>query len=119
MAANESTLSLGIARQSSSQQSLNQNINRRRVENFLVIWLSDTEVSEGADHECISYSRARLHHFVNDMEVFTDPDTCIHYVSNVKDEKVFFIVSEQSAPQLYHWCMSSFRFAIFMRTMVA
>ncbi|CAF1554503.1 unnamed protein product, partial [Rotaria sp. Silwood1] len=62
----------------------------RVLENFLLIWL-DANLDESKDD--YKKSIQHLRHIVAAITTFTDPDQCVDFLSDIKDEKVFMIVS--------------------------
>ncbi|CAF3148103.1 unnamed protein product [Rotaria sp. Silwood2] len=70
---------------------------RRILENFLVIWL-DANFDEYKDN----YKKAiqHLRHNVGTITTFTDADQCVDFLSDIKDEKVFMIVSGALGPYI-------------------
>ncbi|CAF2713578.1 unnamed protein product [Rotaria sp. Silwood2] len=65
---------------------------RDKIRDFLVIWL-DTNACASDDHaKSCEYYRAIVH----SMEIFSDPDACIDFVTDRddSDERVFLILSE-------------------------
>jgi hypothetical protein len=65
---------------------------RRLVENFVVVWL-DAAVVDG-NLEDINRSIYQLRQIVNSIRTFVDLHTCLEFMSKMKDEKIFLIVSE-------------------------
>jgi hypothetical protein len=53
------------------------------LQDFIVVWL---------DENFIRYME-QLHTILNDVQTFSDPDECIDFVTNVKKDKVFMIIS--------------------------
>jgi tetratricopeptide (TPR) repeat protein len=74
-----------------------QHPRRRVIENFIVIWL-DAGIDE-SDADCRN-SIAHLRCIINSIYTFTDPDICVDFLTDVKDEKVFMIVSDQFGQQI-------------------
>ena len=85
-----------------------QNSQKRILDNFIVIWL-DSNINEyDTDTQ---YSINQLQNVVNSFERFVDPEQCIDYLTDIKNVKVFMIVSGsleqqfvtliQDIPQLY------------------
>jgi hypothetical protein len=63
----------------------------RVIQNFRLIWL-DANIDEGNE----SVYRDTINHLrrtVNSIEIFTDADQCISFLTDIKDEKVFLIVT--------------------------
>lgn len=63
----------------------------RMVQNFLVVWL-DASIDEVNNDDCRN-SIAKLQQVVNTVNTFTDPDECIDFITDIKHEKAFMIVS--------------------------
>jgi tetratricopeptide (TPR) repeat protein len=62
----------------------------RLIENFIVIWL-DSNMNETNDD--YRNSLTSLRHIVNTIKTFTNTNSCIDFLIQIKDEKVFMIVS--------------------------
>ena len=77
---------------------------RRTIQNFLLIWL-DASCNEG--NEDFKNSIKHLRRLVVSITTFTDADECIDYLSEIKTEKVFMIVSgalgEKVIPIIESW----------------
>ncbi|CAF3469288.1 unnamed protein product [Rotaria sp. Silwood1] len=67
------------------------------LQNFLLIWLdaSFNETQEGFK-KSIQYLRS----FVTSITTFTNADECVSFLSKIKEEKVFMIVSGSLGPQI-------------------
>ncbi|CAF0989218.1 unnamed protein product [Adineta steineri] len=65
--------------------------NRRIVQNFLLVWL-DSDIDEIKEdyRDAITH----LRRIVNAINLFTDIDQCINFLNEIKNEKVFLIVSD-------------------------
>jgi len=63
----------------------------RILENFIVIWLDSN-----MDHsdEDTSNTIIQLQSIVNSIERFTDLDKCVDFLTDIEDEKVFMIISD-------------------------
>ena len=63
---------------------------RRIVQNFVLIWL-DAHINESNSdfHESMTQLRA----MVDAIDIFTDPDRCLNFMTRIKDEKIFLMVS--------------------------
>ena len=61
------------------------------VQNFLLIWL-DGSIDEVNNDDCRN-SITKLRQVVNDVNTFTDMDECIDFITDIKEEKAFMIVS--------------------------
>ena len=75
---------------------------RLTVQNFMIIWL-DSNIDESDNDYQNSLSRLRA--IVNTVYTFPNTDQCIHFVNQIKDEKVFLILSDdlvQSTVPLFH-----------------
>ncbi|UJR32875.1 hypothetical protein I4U23_020336 [Adineta vaga] len=70
----------------------------RLIENCIVIWLFD-DPSRKYENE-----KEQLRSLVYGFQVFTNPDVCIDYLRDIRDEKVFLItsVTYQSIVNFYH-----------------
>jgi tetratricopeptide (TPR) repeat protein len=64
--------------------------NRRIVQNFLLVWL-DSSIDE--TKEDYRNTITHLQRIVNAINLFTNTDQCIAFLTEVKNEKVFLIVS--------------------------
>ncbi|CAF4458002.1 unnamed protein product [Rotaria sp. Silwood2] len=61
------------------------------AENFIVIWLNlNINYSDEDIDNCIN----KLKYAVNSVKIFIDPNQCIKFITNVRDEKIFLILSE-------------------------
>jgi tetratricopeptide (TPR) repeat protein len=63
---------------------------RHAIQNFRIIWL-DVNIDES-----VKYSQNSINHlcrWVNTIDTFTDADECVDFLSEIKDDKVFMIVS--------------------------
>ncbi|CAF4085602.1 unnamed protein product [Rotaria sp. Silwood1] len=63
---------------------------RRVLQNFLLVWL-DPNLNES--NEDFKKSLQHLRHIVASISTFTDAQECINFLSEIKKEKVFMIVS--------------------------
>jgi len=60
------------------------------IENFIVIWLdTNLNIYNNDNNSTIT----RLQHLVNLILSFSDSDRCIDFISDIKNEKIFLIVS--------------------------
>jgi tetratricopeptide (TPR) repeat protein len=74
----------------------------RTVQNFTLIWL-DSNIDES--NRDFKHSLTQLRQIVNTIDTFIDVDTCVDFLTQIKDEKVFMIVSGaigQSAIPVIH-----------------
>jgi tetratricopeptide (TPR) repeat protein len=69
----------------------------KTVENFVVIWI-DSSIDE--TNENTQNSINHLRRIVNSIQTFNDIDQCVDYITNVKIEKVFVIVSGSLAQRV-------------------
>ena len=60
-------------------------------QNFRLIWL-DAAIDE-MDNEDYHHNMTKLRSIVNSIDSFTDADKCVDFVSEIKDETVFVIIS--------------------------
>ncbi|CAF1271130.1 unnamed protein product [Adineta ricciae] len=60
------------------------------VENYVLVWLDQSNGGKGKSGE---ESKRQLQQVVNCVKIFLDPKTCHEFMSNVKDVKIFVIVS--------------------------
>ena len=65
-------------------------LRRRRLENYLVVWLDATIDESSTDCQ---HALQQLHTVVNDVIVFTEPDAYVHFLQSVKDGTALVIVS--------------------------
>lgn len=59
------------------------------VENVIVIWLDQSTNKSKYNSD----SKAKLQQVVNSVKIFFDPDACHSFMSGIKDEKIFIIMS--------------------------
>src|SRR5271167_4305292 len=64
----------------------------RIVQNFLLIWL-DSSIDEANDNDCRKII-TELRQVINTVNTFTDVDECIDFITDIKKEKIFLILSE-------------------------
>src|ERR1700734_572990 len=64
---------------------------RRMVQNFLLIWL-DGSIDE-VNNDDRRNSITKLRQVFNDVNTFTDIDECVDFITDIKQETVFMIVS--------------------------
>lgn len=67
------------------------------VQNFILIWL-DSYIDESSAN--FKHSFTQLRRIVNNIDTFTEVDKCIDFLTEIKDEKVFMIMSGTLARQL-------------------
>ncbi|CAF1395098.1 unnamed protein product [Rotaria sp. Silwood1] len=60
------------------------------IQNFLLVWL-DVQVDESTDD--FRNSIKHLRQTVNTIEIFDDENECINYITQIQNEKAFFIIS--------------------------
>ena len=73
---------------------------RRRgiiVQNFVLLWL-DSNINKSNDD--YNNSMTQLRKIVNTIDTFTDTDQCVGFLSDIKDEKVFILVSGDIAQSI-------------------
>ncbi|CAF0995543.1 unnamed protein product [Adineta steineri] len=70
-----------------------QTANIRIAQNFLIVWLD--KIFNEVDHaDCID-SITQLREIVNTVQIFSNIDQCIDFISSIEDEKIFIISSEE------------------------
>jgi hypothetical protein len=67
--------------------------NSRIVQNFILVWV-DLRIDKANDND-FSSSITELRRIVNTINTFTDADQCIDFVTNIKDEKILMIISDE------------------------
>lgn len=69
-------------------------------EDFIVVWLNPS----GDNDPNTQNTEEQLQELVNVVITYTDPDECLDFISHIKDEKIFLVVSgtivEQFAPRV-------------------
>jgi hypothetical protein len=70
---------------------------RCMTQNFLLIWLG---VSIDENKKDCQNTLAQLRNVSNDVDIFTQPDQCIDFLTDVKDIKAFLIVEDTIGQQL-------------------
>ncbi|CAF2689458.1 unnamed protein product [Rotaria sp. Silwood2] len=77
---------------------------RRILQNFLLIWL-DANIDESKQD--FKNSLTYLRHIVASVTTFTDAQECVNFLSEIKKEKVFMIVSgslgQHVVPRIHGW----------------
>jgi tetratricopeptide (TPR) repeat protein len=63
----------------------------RNVQNFLLIWL-DTNIDVLNNQDCCN-TITQLRQVVNTVNTFTNADRCLDFIVEIKEEKVFMIIS--------------------------
>jgi hypothetical protein len=63
----------------------------RMMQNFLLVWL-DGSIDEDNNDNCRN-SITQLRQVVDTVDTFTAVDECIDFITDIKYEKVFMIVS--------------------------
>jgi tetratricopeptide (TPR) repeat protein len=70
----------------------------RVLENFLLIWL-DVNLDDVTDDECQT-TVDQLRAVVNSINTFSDVNHCVDFLSDIKDEKAFMIISGSLGQQI-------------------
>ncbi len=70
---------------------------RHIIEDFLVVWLDSQMKETDADYQTFF---TQLRYVVDSLSLFTDADRCVDYLTEIKDEKAFMIVSSSFDQQL-------------------
>src|SRR5271168_522151 len=65
--------------------------NARMVQNFHLVWL-DGSIDEWNNDDCRN-SIMKLRQVINTVNTFIDADECIDFITDIKDEKTFMMVS--------------------------
>jgi tetratricopeptide (TPR) repeat protein len=73
-------------------------IHSRIVQNFIIIWLNP-RIDELANND-FTKSVTELRRIVNTIDIFIDTDDCIDFLTDIKEEKVFFIIPDGLVPNL-------------------
>ncbi|CAF4042344.1 unnamed protein product [Rotaria sp. Silwood1] len=77
---------------------------RRILQNFLLIWL-DANFTES--NEDFKRSLQQLRRTVASITTFTDAQECVRFLSDIKEEKIFMIISaslgQQIVPEIEVW----------------
>ncbi|UJR34675.1 hypothetical protein I4U23_027452 [Adineta vaga] len=60
------------------------------IENYVLVWLDQ---SMGGKGKCDQESKHQLEQVVNSVKIFLDPKECRDFMSKIKDEKIFVIIS--------------------------
>jgi len=70
----------------------------RFIENCIVIWFVDDPLKKYENE------KEQIRRFVYELQIFTNSDTCIDYIQNIQDEKIFLIISSkyQSIEDFFH-----------------
>jgi hypothetical protein len=63
---------------------------RQYIENFVIVWLNIA--SERNDHRAKTI-KEKLQVISNDVEMFSDSDACIDYITNLKNEHIILVLS--------------------------
>jgi len=66
------------------------------VQNFHLVWL-DGSIDEINNDDCRN-SIVKLREVVNTVNTFTDVDECIDFITDIKDEMAFMMISEAFSP---------------------
>jgi tetratricopeptide (TPR) repeat protein len=68
-----------------------RSLNASKVQNFHLVWL-DESIDEDNNDNCRN-SIIKLRQVINTVNTFTDVDECIDFITDIKEEKVFMIIS--------------------------
>lgn len=60
------------------------------IENICVFWLAESHKDEDQEH---AESISRLHRIVGSVQTFSDPDELADFATEIKDQKLFVIIS--------------------------
>ncbi|CAF1509583.1 unnamed protein product [Rotaria magnacalcarata] len=66
-------------------------IQSRNGENFIIVWLDSNmkESKEKTQHGINQFGQV-----INSIRTFTDSDQCMNFIRDIKDEKIFLIISD-------------------------
>jgi hypothetical protein len=87
----ESDSPLNASATSNTQNNLSQVIQTRIAEHFIIVWLN---LTTNYSPEDMNDSISKLQYVVNSVKVFTVSNECMDFLTNVRDEKVFMVISE-------------------------
>ncbi|UJR18965.1 hypothetical protein I4U23_022094 [Adineta vaga] len=71
---------------------------QQNAENLTLIWF-DISISENSDAKKYSIFIDEFHHIFNDIHVFNDIDIFIDYITDIKNEYIFLIITNSSSIQ--------------------
>jgi tetratricopeptide (TPR) repeat protein len=66
--------------------------NPRIIQNFVLVWLDSN--SDEFSHQIRRNTISIFRHIINSVHAFTEVDECVEFISGIKEEKIFLIVSE-------------------------
>ena len=69
---------------------LKSDYHSQNLEDYIVIWL---DANAGKNTKKVERTKTRIRRIANYLKPFNDIDKCIAYTTNIRDEKIFFIVS--------------------------
>ena len=64
---------------------------RRLVPNYLLIWFENN--TDEANNSISPKATAELQEVINNVNIFVDFDECIDFITDIKEDKLFLIVS--------------------------
>jgi tetratricopeptide (TPR) repeat protein len=70
---------------------------RRPVQNYLLIWIDASIDQSSKDYQ---NTLAQLQNVVNDVNIFTEPDKCINFLTEIGDMKAFLIADDILGQQI-------------------
>ncbi len=82
---------LGSSENVNTQNKLTKTKRFHTIEKFAVIWL-DSNINQ-LDEDCQNII-TQLRYVINLVEIFTDPDRCVDYITEINVEKIFLVVSD-------------------------
>jgi hypothetical protein len=86
-----------VVRSSNGSRFTTRSLRIRTVQNFALLLLA-TSIDESDAN--FKHSLTQLQQIVNTIDVFTDADQCVDFLTEIKDEKVFMIVADTFGRQL-------------------
>jgi hypothetical protein len=70
---------------------------QRIVQNFLLVWMDAKINQSNADYQ---NALAQLRNVVNDVHLFTEPDQCVDFLTDIKDMNAFLIADGRLGQQI-------------------
>ncbi|CAF3605602.1 unnamed protein product [Rotaria sp. Silwood1] len=96
--------STGAASKSTSENAVVPQPVRRVIQNFLLVWL---DANIDASNDDFKTSIQHLQHIVASITTFTNAQECVKFLNDIKNEKIFMIVSgtlgQQIVPKVESW----------------
>ena len=74
-----------------------KHLSRRITQNFVLIWM-DSSISQ-SNEDCQNML-IELHSVVNDVNIFTDQDECVDFLTDIEHQKAFMIITDTIGQQI-------------------